>query len=81
MHLFYPTTPLLNLNFVYKHNEPLKETVGLYVYERWCVSYAMWLNLLTPDCISDAAIKKMLATLDDPFTRLLEPEKFKSLRV
>uniref|UniRef100_A0A453LLE4 PDZ domain-containing protein n=1 Tax=Aegilops tauschii subsp. strangulata TaxID=200361 RepID=A0A453LLE4_AEGTS len=29
---------------------------------------------------SDAAIKKMLATLDDPFTRLLEPEKFKSLR-
>uniref|UniRef100_A0A453LLF3 PDZ domain-containing protein n=3 Tax=Triticinae TaxID=1648030 RepID=A0A453LLF3_AEGTS len=27
-----------------------------------------------------AAIKKMLATLDDPFTRLLEPEKFKSLR-
>ncbi|KAF7031201.1 hypothetical protein CFC21_042570 [Triticum aestivum] len=29
---------------------------------------------------SDAAIKKMLATLDDPFTRLLEPEKFKSSR-
>nr|GEX35856.1 carboxyl-terminal-processing peptidase 2, chloroplastic [Tanacetum cinerariifolium] len=28
-----------------------------------------------------AAIKKMLATLDDPFTRFLEPEKFKSLRV
>ncbi|XP_037414477.1 carboxyl-terminal-processing peptidase 2, chloroplastic-like isoform X4 [Triticum dicoccoides] len=27
-----------------------------------------------------AAIKKMLATLDDPFTRLLEPEKFKSSR-
>ncbi|XP_010264804.1 PREDICTED: carboxyl-terminal-processing peptidase 2, chloroplastic [Nelumbo nucifera] len=27
-----------------------------------------------------AAIKKMLATLDDPFTRFLEPEKFKSLR-
>ncbi|XP_062166758.1 carboxyl-terminal-processing peptidase 2, chloroplastic-like isoform X3 [Alnus glutinosa] len=26
------------------------------------------------------AIKKMLATLDDPFTRFLEPEKFKSLR-
>lgn len=23
----------------------------------------------------------MLATLDDPFTRFLEPEKFKSLRV
>jgi C-terminal processing protease CtpA/Prc len=29
----------------------------------------------------DMAIKKMLATLDDPFTRFLEPEKFKSLRV
>ncbi|XP_024983133.1 carboxyl-terminal-processing peptidase 2, chloroplastic [Cynara cardunculus var. scolymus] len=27
-----------------------------------------------------AAIKKMLGTLDDPFTRFLEPEKFKSLR-
>lgn len=27
-----------------------------------------------------AAIKKMLATLDDPFTRFLEPEKLKSLR-
>lgn len=27
------------------------------------------------------AIKKMLATLDDPFTRFLEPEKFKSLQV
>ncbi|KAF3457523.1 hypothetical protein FNV43_RR02181 [Rhamnella rubrinervis] len=27
-----------------------------------------------------AAIKKMLATLDDPFTRFLEPEKFKSLQ-
>ncbi|PKI73174.1 hypothetical protein CRG98_006420 [Punica granatum] len=26
------------------------------------------------------AIKKMVATLDDPFTRFLEPEKFKSLR-
>ncbi|XP_021290589.1 carboxyl-terminal-processing peptidase 2, chloroplastic-like isoform X2 [Herrania umbratica] len=26
------------------------------------------------------AIKKMLASLDDPFTRFLEPEKFKSLR-
>nr|XP_011462430.1 PREDICTED: carboxyl-terminal-processing peptidase 2, chloroplastic isoform X2 [Fragaria vesca subsp. vesca] len=26
------------------------------------------------------AIKKMLATLEDPFTRFLEPEKFKSLR-
>lgn len=26
------------------------------------------------------AIKKMLATLDDPFTRFLEPDKFKSLR-
>ncbi|XP_022964279.1 carboxyl-terminal-processing peptidase 2, chloroplastic-like isoform X2 [Cucurbita moschata] len=26
------------------------------------------------------AIKKMLATLDDPFTRFLEPEKFKSLQ-
>lgn len=31
--------------------------------------------------LSDMAIKKMLATLDDPFTRFLEPEKFKSLRV
>ncbi|KAH7573143.1 hypothetical protein JRO89_XS03G0075900 [Xanthoceras sorbifolium] len=28
----------------------------------------------------DMAIRKMLATLDDPFTRFLEPEKFKSLR-
>ncbi|KAF9610686.1 hypothetical protein IFM89_023942 [Coptis chinensis] len=27
------------------------------------------------------AIRKMLATLDDPFTHFLEPEKFKSLRV
>ncbi|KAL3506281.1 hypothetical protein ACH5RR_031663 [Cinchona calisaya] len=27
-----------------------------------------------------AAIRKMIATLDDPFTRFLEPEKFKSLR-
>ncbi|XP_072975096.1 carboxyl-terminal-processing peptidase 2, chloroplastic [Typha angustifolia] len=27
-----------------------------------------------------AAIRKMLSTLDDPFTRFLEPEKFKSLR-
>eukprot|EP00850_Spirogloea_muscicola_P009579 SM000054S18065 [mRNA] locus=s54:113751:118094:- [translate_table: standard] len=27
-----------------------------------------------------AAIRKMLATLDDPFTRFLEPEKFNSLR-
>ncbi|KAK6265541.1 hypothetical protein QUC31_016378 [Theobroma cacao] len=26
------------------------------------------------------AIKKMLATLDDPFTRFLEPEKFKNLK-
>ncbi|CAA6655352.1 unnamed protein product [Spirodela intermedia] len=26
------------------------------------------------------AIKKMLSTLDDPFTRFLEPEKFRSLR-
>ncbi|WOL19283.1 carboxyl-terminal-processing peptidase 2, chloroplastic isoform X1 [Canna indica] len=26
------------------------------------------------------AIKKMLSTLDDPFTRFLEPEKFKNLR-
>lgn len=30
---------------------------------------------------TDNAIRKMLATLDDPFTRFLEPEKFKSLRV
>jgi len=30
---------------------------------------------------SDMAIRKMLSTLDDPFTRFLEPEKFKSLRV
>ncbi|OQU85938.1 hypothetical protein SORBI_3004G343500 [Sorghum bicolor] len=29
---------------------------------------------------SYAAIKKMLSTLDDPFTRFLEPEKLKSLR-
>lgn len=36
---------------------------------------------LTDASISDTAIKKMLATLDDPFTRFLEPEKFKSLRV
>jgi hypothetical protein len=28
-----------------------------------------------------AAIRKMLATLEDPFTRFLEPEKFTSLRV
>ncbi|XP_078152814.1 peptidase S41 family protein isoform X1 [Carex rostrata] len=27
-----------------------------------------------------AAIKKMLSTLDDPFTRFLEPDKFKNLR-
>ncbi|KAJ4957131.1 hypothetical protein NE237_013914 [Protea cynaroides] len=27
-----------------------------------------------------AAIRKMLVTLDDPFTRFLEPDKFKSLR-
>ncbi|KAK6130501.1 hypothetical protein DH2020_035759 [Rehmannia glutinosa] len=27
-----------------------------------------------------AAIRKMVATLDDPFTRFLEPQKFKSLR-
>ncbi|KAI3469884.1 hypothetical protein Pfo_026547 [Paulownia fortunei] len=27
-----------------------------------------------------AAIKKMVATLDDPFTRFLEPKKFKNLR-
>ncbi|GAQ77612.1 Peptidase S41 family protein [Klebsormidium nitens] len=27
-----------------------------------------------------AAIRKMLATLDDPFTRFLEPEKFRSLK-
>ncbi|EPS59386.1 hypothetical protein M569_15424, partial [Genlisea aurea] len=26
------------------------------------------------------AIKKMVATLDDPFTRFLEPRKFKTLR-
>lgn len=26
------------------------------------------------------AIRKMIATLDDPFTRFLEPEKFRSLR-
>uniref|UniRef100_A0A0E0NMS4 Tail specific protease domain-containing protein n=1 Tax=Oryza rufipogon TaxID=4529 RepID=A0A0E0NMS4_ORYRU len=37
-------------------------------------------SLLEHNCISDAAIKKMLSTLDDPFTRFLEPEKFKSLR-
>ena len=30
---------------------------------------------------SDAAIRKMLATLGDPFTRFLEPDKFNSLRV
>jgi len=30
---------------------------------------------------TDKAIKKMLATLDDPFTRFLEPEKLRSLRV
>lgn len=30
---------------------------------------------------ADAAIRKMVATLDDPFTRFLEPKKFKSLRV
>ncbi|XP_042487387.1 carboxyl-terminal-processing peptidase 2, chloroplastic isoform X3 [Macadamia integrifolia] len=29
---------------------------------------------------SYVAIRKMLATLDDPFTRFLEPDKFKSLR-
>jgi hypothetical protein len=32
-------------------------------------------------CSPDAAIRKMLATLDDPFTRFLEPEKFRSLKV
>jgi C-terminal processing protease CtpA/Prc len=37
--------------------------------------------LLSQNCIADAAIKKMLSTLDDPFTRFLEPEKLKSLRV
>lgn len=31
--------------------------------------------------IPDAAIRKMIATLDDPFTRFLEPEKFKNLQV
>jgi hypothetical protein len=41
----------------------------------------MILNFLSTRCIPDAAIKKMLSTLDDPFTRFLEPEKFKSLRV
>lgn len=41
------------------------------------------LDLFThlPKMLSDTAIKKMLATLDDPFTRFLEPEKFKSLQV
>lgn len=32
-------------------------------------------------CTVDAAIRKMVATLGDPFTRFLEPQKFKSLRV
>ncbi|KAG8372797.1 hypothetical protein BUALT_Bualt12G0104400 [Buddleja alternifolia] len=31
-------------------------------------------------CNVDEAIRKMVATLDDPFTRFLEPQKFKSLR-
>ncbi|URE20080.1 TSPc [Musa troglodytarum] len=35
-------------------------------------------NLAVP--LQYRAIKKMLSTLDDPFTRFLEPEKFKSLR-
>ncbi|KAG5566255.1 hypothetical protein RHGRI_002007 [Rhododendron griersonianum] len=40
-------------------------------------------NPLTSEFVyvgTDNAIRKMLATLDDPFTRFLEPEKFKSLR-
>jgi len=30
---------------------------------------------------SDMAIRKMVASLNDPFTRFLEPEKLKSLRI
>lgn len=43
--------------------------------------YQFTSNCCLPHFHSDMAIRKMLATLDDPFTRFLEPEKFRSLRV
>ncbi|XP_024931468.3 carboxyl-terminal-processing peptidase 2, chloroplastic isoform X5 [Ziziphus jujuba] len=44
------------------------------------VMLVMSLSVAVSKTPSDMAIKKMLATLDDPFTRFLEPEKFKSLQ-
>ncbi|CAH2078748.1 unnamed protein product [Thlaspi arvense] len=38
------------------------------------------ISVVTTDSPSYNAIKKMIATLDDPFTRFLEPGKFQSLR-
>ena len=44
-------------------------------------STPVYLKLMSLHLLTDKAIRKMLATLDDPFTRFLEPEKLRSLRV
>ncbi|KAK7391592.1 hypothetical protein VNO78_20009 [Psophocarpus tetragonolobus] len=41
---------------------------------------AVYLKWLLQHFHIDMVIRKMLETLDDPFTRFLEPEKFRSLR-
>lgn len=55
---------------------------GIFFVLLWlrCVA-AVYVQFLIVHVHADVAIKNMLATLDDPFTRFLEPEKFKSLRV
>ena len=38
-------------------------------------------HLISSSSLSDSAIQKMLASLDDPFTRFFEPDRFKTLKV
>lgn len=70
----------------HKHNSIVTSIAALGILLwKWIITLLeFWfymIILLNQNCISDAAIKKMLSTLDDPFTRFLEPEKLKSLRV
>ncbi|MQL81337.1 hypothetical protein Taro_013783 [Colocasia esculenta] len=58
-------------------NEPMNTREETYLETLFIT---LLVNLNSAYASLDMAIRKMLSTLDDPFTRFLEPEKFRSLR-
>lgn len=63
-------------NFSMKNRQ---ETCVCYFLQNCSVNGSF--SLISITLFSDEAIKRMIATLDDPFTRFLEPDKLKSLKV